>query len=139
MADLLIRPGLTIPERDLSWRFSRSSGPGGQSVNTSDSRAELRLDVRGLPEPYRTRALARLEARLIDGGVLAVSSEQERSQLRNRQAAEARLVELLRSATGAPPRRRRATKPTRGSVERRLSAKRRRSGIKKMRGGGGED
>jgi ribosome-associated protein len=139
VADLPVRPGLTIPERDLSWRFSRSSGPGGQSVNTSDSRAELRLDLRTLPEPYRTRALARLEARLIDGAVLAVTSEQERSQLRNRQAAEARLVEMLRSATAAPPRRRRATKPTRGSVERRLSEKRRRSGIKKMRGGGGDD
>jgi ribosome-associated protein len=136
VADLAVRPGLTIPERDLTWRFSRSSGPGGQSVNTSDSRAELRLDLCNLSEPYRTRALARLESRLIDGHVLAVTSEQERSQLRNRQAAEARLIAVLRTATAAPPRRRRATKPTRGSVERRLSAKRRRSSIKKMRGGG---
>lgn len=139
MADLEVRPGLTVPERDLSWRFSRSSGPGGQSVNTSDSRAELRLDLRGLPEPFRSRALDRLATRLVDGAVLVVTAEAERSQLRNRRAAEERLVALLRSATGPPPRRRRATTPTRGSVERRLSAKRRRSAVKRMRGPGADD
>lgn len=135
VADLPVRPGLTIPERDLTWRFSRSSGPGGQSVNTSDSRAELRLDLRTLPEPFRARVLSRLRPRLIDGSVLAVVAAEERSQLRNRQAAEARLVALLRNATAAPPRRRRATSPTRGSVERRLAEKRRRSSVKRMRGG----
>jgi ribosome-associated protein len=139
VADLQVRPGLIVRERDLSWRFSRSSGPGGQSVNTSDSRAEVRLDLRVLPEPFRARALERLKSRLVDGTVLVLTSEQERSQLRNRRAAEERLAALLRSATGAPPRRRRATAPTRGSVERRLSAKRRRSGIKRMRGSGDDD
>jgi ribosome-associated protein len=136
VADLPVRPGVTVAERDLTWRFSRSSGPGGQSVNTSDSRAELRLDLRTLPEPYRSRALERLRSRLVDGTVLVVTADEERSQLRNRQSAEARLIALLRTATGPPPRRRRATKPTRGSVERRLSAKRRRSDVKRMRGSG---
>jgi ribosome-associated protein len=136
VADLRVRPGLTVPERELAWRFSRSSGPGGQSVNTSDSRAELRLDLATLPEPYRSRALERLSTRLVDGTVLSVTADEERSQLRNREAAEARIVALLRAATGPPPRRRRATKPTRGSVERRLSAKRRRGQVKRMRGGG---
>lgn len=137
MADLSVRPGLTVGERDLTWRFSRSGGPGGQSVNTSDSRAELRLDLATLPEPYRSRALDRLRSRLVDGTVLVVTAAEERSQLRNRQAAEARMLALLRSATSPPARRRRATKPTRGSVERRLSAKRRRGDVKRMRGSGG--
>jgi ribosome-associated protein len=136
VADLAVRPGLTVPERDLTWRFSRSSGPGGQSVNTTDSRAELRLDLAGLPEPYRSRALEQLRSRLVEESILVVTAAEERSQLRNRQAAEARLIALLRSVTGPPPRRRRATKPTRGSVERRLSAKRRRGQVKKMRGTG---
>jgi ribosome-associated protein len=139
VADLAVRPGLTVAERDLSWRFSRSSGPGGQSVNTSDSRAELRIDLRTLPEPFRSRALERLASRLVDETVLVMTSEVERSQLRNRRAAEERMAALLRSATGAPPRRRRATKPTRGSVERRLSAKRKRSAVKKLRGPGDDD
>jgi ribosome-associated protein len=136
VADLPVRPGLTVAERDLHWRFSRSSGPGGQSVNTTDSRAELRFDLTTLPEPYRSRALDHLGSRLIDDTVLSITAAEERSQLRNRQAAEARLVALLRSATAAPPRRRRTTKPTRGSVERRLSAKRRRSAVKRTRGSG---
>jgi ribosome-associated protein len=139
VADVPVRPGLTVPDRLLSWRFSRSSGPGGQSVNTSDSRAELRFDLRELPEPFRTRALTRLAERLIDGGILAVTASEERSQLRNRQAAEARLGEVLRRATSAPPRPRRATKPSRGSVERRLSAKSRRSSVKRLRGRGPGD
>lgn len=128
-----MRPGVTIADSDLAWRFSRSSGPGGQSVNTSDTRAELRVDLRVLPEPFRTRALARLAARLVDGSVLVVTASDERSQLRNRQAAEQRLGEILRRATAAPPRARRATRPSRGSVERRLSAKKRRGSVKKLR------
>src|SRR3954462_7493811 len=99
MADVPIRPGLTISDRSLRWRFSRSSGPGGQSVNTSDSRAELRFDVRSLREPYRSRALSRLAGRLIDGCVLSVVASEERSQLRNRQLAEQRLADVLRAAT----------------------------------------
>lgn len=130
---------MVVPEAELSWRFSRSGGPGGQSVNTSDSRAELRYDVRGLAEPFRTRALARLAGRLIDGGVLAVVAAEERSQLRNRTLAEQRLTEVLRRATAAPPRPRRATKPTRGSVERRLDAKRKRGSVKRLRRGRPDD
>jgi ribosome-associated protein len=139
VADITVRSGLVIPDRELSWRFSRSSGPGGQSVNTSDSRAELRVDLRSLPEPYRTRALARLADRLVEGTVLSVTASEERSQLRNRQLAEQRLGDVLRRATAAPPRARRATRPTRGSNERRLGAKKRRSDVKRLRGRGGED
>lgn len=133
MADIPVRPGLLIPDSALSWRFSRSGGPGGQSVNTSDSRAELRLDLDVLPEPYRTRARTRLAGRLLDGSVLAVTSSEERSQLRNREAAEARMAEILRRASAPPPRARRATKPSRGSVERRLADKRRRGDVKRRR------
>ncbi len=134
-----MRPGLVVPDRELSWRFSRSSGPGGQSVNTSDSRAELRVDLRSLPEPHRTRALTRLADRLVDGTVLSVTASEERSQLRNRQLAEQRLGEVLRRATAAPPRPRRPTRPTRGSNERRLGAKKRRGDTKRLRGRGAED
>jgi|SRR6185369_13313471 ribosome-associated protein len=130
-----IRPGFVLPEAELRWRFSRSSGPGGQGVNTADSRAELRFDLAGspaVPEPLRARALARLANRLVDGDVVITSSEQ-RSQLRNREAAVDRLVALLREATAPPARRRRPTKPTKGSVERRLAAKRQRSQTKQSR------
>ena len=132
---------VTIPESDLVWRFSRSSGPGGQSVNTSDSRAELLFDVArstALGPVLRARALERLEGRLVDG-VLTVTSSEHRSQLRNREAAAARLVEILAEATAAPPRPRRATRPTRGSVERRLGAKQRRSDVKRGRRAPGSD
>ncbi len=139
MADLAIRPGLLISERLLSWRFSRSGGPGGQSVNTSDSRAELRLDLMELSEPFRTRARTRLAARLVDGSVLAVTASDERSQLRNREAAEARMIEILRRATAPPPHPRRTTKPSRGSTERRLADKRRRADVKRTRRRGTPD
>jgi ribosome-associated protein len=136
VADLLVRPGLMIPERALRLRFARGSGPGGQSVNTSDSRVELLYDVRQLPEPFRSRALARLAARLVDGGVLRVVAEDERSQLRNRRLAEQRLTELLRAATAAPPPARRPTRPSRAAVQRRIDAKRRRGAVKRRRAGG---
>jgi ribosome-associated protein len=139
VADLFVRPGLTVPERELRWRFSRSGGPGGQSVNTSDSRAELRVDLRTLPEPYQGRALNRLATRLVDEYVLSVTSSEERSQLRNRHAAEERMAAILRTATAGPARRRRATKPSRGSVERRLAAKKRRGDVKRLRGRGAGD
>src|SRR4051794_41664265 len=103
MADLAIRAGLHIPERLLSWRFSRSGGPGGQSVNTSDSRAELRLDLAQLPEPFRTRALTRLSARLVDETVLAVIASQGSSQLRHPETPEGPVTENLRRANAAPP------------------------------------
>ncbi len=132
---LQVTPRLTVPETELSWRFSRSSGPGGQGVNTTDSRAELSFDVArspSLPEPLRVRALERLAGRLVDGTVTVAASEQ-RSQLQNREAAEARLAQLLREAVVAPPPRRRATTPTKGSKERRLEGKRRRSELKRTR------
>ncbi|MBA2507259.1 MAG: aminoacyl-tRNA hydrolase [Nocardioidaceae bacterium] len=126
---------LSIPRRELRWRFSRSGGPGGQSVNTADSRVELSFDVArstALPEPLRQRALARLADRLVDG-VLTVSAQEHRAQIANRRAAEQRLVEVLDQALAPPPRSRRVTRPTRGSVRRRLDAKQQRSRTKQLR------
>jgi ribosome-associated protein len=138
---LQVTSRLALPEAELSWRFSRSSGPGGQSVNTSDSRAELSFDVArspSLPEHLRARALERLAGRLNDG-VLTVASSEQRSQLQNREAAERRLAQLLREAVAPPPPPRRATQPTRGSKERRLQGKRVRSEIKRGRSGRHDD
>lgn len=131
---LLVR-GLEIPEAELSWRFSRSSGPGGQSVNTADSRVELSYDLAGstaLPEHLRQRALSRLSGRLVDG-VLTIAASEYRSQHRNREAARARLVEVLSEAMAPPPRPRKASRPTRGSRERRLAGKKRRGETKALR------
>lgn len=136
MADAVpIRGSVAIPASELRWRFSRSSGPGGQSVNTTDSRVELLFDVARsptLPAVWRRRALERLGDRLVDG-VLQITAQEERSQHLNRRAAERRLAEVLREATSPPPRPRRPTKPSRGSVERRLSQKKRRSETKRGR------
>ncbi len=132
---LLVTSGWTVPEAELSWRFSRSSGPGGQGVNTADSRAELSFDLErsaSVPEHLRSRALQRLRTRLVDG-VVTVAASEERSQLQNRAAAERRLAQLLREAVSAPPKARRPTKPTRGSVERRLAGKKQRSALKRTR------
>jgi ribosome-associated protein len=133
--DLRVNGWLVIPAGELSERFSRSSGPGGQSVNTTDSRAELSFDVRrspSLPERARERAMARLAGRLADG-VLTVASSAERSQLLNREAARTRLAELLREAVAPPPRPRIPTKPSRNARERRLHDKRRRAETKRNR------
>ena len=127
--------GVVIPPTELSWRFSRSSGPGGQSVNTADSRVELSFDVRrstSLPDAVRQRLLARFADRLVDG-VLTVAASEYRSQHRNREAARSRLADLLTRASAPPAPQRRATRPTRGSTERRLSTKARRSQTKAMR------
>jgi ribosome-associated protein len=135
--DLVITPELRIPAAELAWRFSRSSGPGGQNVNRTDSRVELVWDLAAsavLPPMLRARALRRLEGRLVEGCVVIAASEQ-RSQWQNRVAAQRRLVELLQEAIKPPPPPRRATRPTRGSVERRLAAKQRRSAIKGRRQG----
>jgi len=134
---LTVQPGVVIPEAELSWRFSRSSGPGGQGVNTADSRVELSWDLAAsdaLPEALKARALQRLAGRLVDG-VLTVAASEHRAQLRNRIAAETRLAALVRDAIAAPPKSRRATRPTKGSVERRIAAKKRRSAIKQTRRG----
>jgi ribosome-associated protein len=124
-----------VPEGELRWRFSRSSGPGGQSVNTTDSRVELVFDLAGseaVPARLRERAMSRLGSRLQDGHVVVTASEY-RSQLRNREAARRRLAELLERAFAPPAPKRRPTRPTRGSKERRLAGKKRRSDVKAMR------
>lgn len=139
--DLTIPPGpgipagVVVPGGELVERFSRSSGPGGQGVNTTDSRVQLSLDLSSatpFTDAQRARLLRRLGARL--SGVLTVESSEERSQFRNRAAARERMASVLRAALAPPPPARRKTRPTRGSVERRLSAKRRRSLTKRARG-----
>ncbi|HUY52033.1 MAG TPA: alternative ribosome rescue aminoacyl-tRNA hydrolase ArfB [Streptosporangiaceae bacterium] len=135
MTDPIQVRGRTIPAEELSWRFSRSSGPGGQSVNTSDSRVELSYDLAAssaLGPVFKERALSALAGRLA-GGVLTISASEYRSQLRNRKAAAQRLAALLTTATAPPPAARRPTKPTRGSRERRLESKHRRAQIKRLR------
>ncbi len=127
--------GVHLPADELHWRFSRSGGPGGQSVNTSDSRVELSFDVLRSPSltPHlRDRAVGRLGGRLVDG-VLTIAASEYRSQHRNREAARARLVDVLTEATAPPAPKRRPTRPTRGSKERRLAGKKRRSETKSMR------
>ena len=139
LGPLQIMPGLVVSEAELSWRFSRSSGPGGQHVNTSDSRAELSDDLtRVLPPHLLARALERLGTRLNDG-VLTVAASEHRSQLQNRDAAAERLAQLLRQAVATPPAPRRPTRPTRGSKERRLQVKRQRSELKRGRRGRPDD
>jgi ribosome-associated protein len=126
---------VVVPEGELSWRFSRSSGPGGQGVNTTDSRVELTYDLAGSPSldpALRDRAVARLGGRLATGTLTVVASE-HRSQLQNRRAAEGRLVELLTDAFAADRPTRRRTRPSRTSVRRRVEAKKRRGQTKRWR------
>ena len=135
-ADLRLTPALVIGAAELGWRFSRSSGPGGQNVNTTDSRVELVFDLaasEALPPALQTRALQRLEGKLVEGCVVIAASE-HRSQWQNRVAAQRRLVELLMEAIKPSPPPRRTTRPTRGSVQRRLAAKKQRGAIKGQRG-----
>ena len=133
--DLNVRPGLVLPGDELVERFSRSSGPGGQSVNTSDSRVELRFDVAGSPSlspALKERLLSRLGSRLTDG-VIAIVASEFRSQWRNREAARARLAALLLDALAPPPAPRRPTRPSHGAREARLADKRRRGDTKRRR------
>jgi len=126
---------VTVPRGELVWRFSRSSGPGGQSVNTTDSRVELLFDVANtsaLPEHLKARALHRLAGRLVDG-VVAVAASEHRSQMMNRRAAATRLANLLAAAIAPPARPRRPTRPSAGAIQARLDAKRRRSRTKRER------
>ncbi len=136
--DLSVTGSFVVPAGALAWRFSRSSGPGGQGVNTADSRVELSvspLELAGLTDAQRARLRQRLADRLTDGGVLTVAASEHRQQLRNRQAARERLAAVLRAALAAPPPARRRTKPTRGSQERRIAEKKRRGELKRRRGG----
>lgn len=136
-----VRGSVVIPDSELGWRFSRSSGPGGQHVNTSDSAVELIYDLarsESLPQVYKDRALQRLAGRLV-GGALTVRAEEHRSQLRNREAAKERLAALLTEATAPPPKTRRPTKPSRRVQARRVEGKRRRGELKRGRSGRFDD
>ena len=129
---LRIGRAVVVPDRELTERFSRSSGPGGQGVNTADSRVELSFDVArspSLPEATRARMLARLE------GVVTVAASEHRTQLANRRAARDRMTALLTEAAAPPPRKRRPTKPSRAAKQRRLDEKKRRSRTKQGRSG----
>lgn len=133
--DLEVSPQLTIPAAELRWRFSRSSGPGGQHVNTSDSRVQLSWSVAEsvvLSEAQRERLLAQLGARLV-AGTITVTVSQERSQLRNRELALDALAGRLRAALAPPAAPRRPTRPTRGSARRHTAAKQQRSATKQQR------
>lgn len=140
MDDLLVTPGpgaprgLRVPAAELDEQFSHASGPGGQGVNTTDSRVQLSLDLAtttALDEVQRARILSRLSTKLA-GTVLTVTASEQRSQRQNRRAARERLATLLREAV-APPVVRRATSPTKGSKRRRLEAKRQRADLKRTR------
>ncbi|WP_207619832.1 alternative ribosome rescue aminoacyl-tRNA hydrolase ArfB [Nocardioides sp. IC4_145] len=135
--DLVVTGRWTVPDAELAERFSRSSGPGGQGVNTADSRVELSYDVAGspsLPDHLRDRVLGRLAGRLVDG-VLTIAASEHRTQLANRRAARERMASVLRDACAPPLPTRRPTRPTRGSKERRLAAKKRRGETKRGRQG----
>lgn len=133
--DLEVSPALTIPASELGWRFSRSSGPGGQHVNTSDSRVELSWNVADsatLDDDQRMLLLTRLGRRLV-GGVITVAASERRSQLRNREIALAKLADLVAAGLAPEAAPRRPTKPTRGSGRRHLAAKQQRSATKRQR------
>ncbi|MFF5448199.1 alternative ribosome rescue aminoacyl-tRNA hydrolase ArfB [Streptomyces sp. NPDC012888] len=133
----VIRGSVLLPEAELVWRFSRSSGPGGQHVNTSDSRVELLFNLRdteALPAVWKQRALERLATRMVDG-VVTVRASEHRSQFRNRETALVRMAALLAEATAPPPKPRRATKIPRGINERRLREKKARAETKRGRSG----
>jgi ribosome-associated protein len=138
---LQISPTLAIPDDELVERFVRSSGPGGQNVNKVSTAVELRFDVArspSLPEAVRERLLARRDRRITDDGVLVLSAQRFRTQDRNREDARERLAAVIVAALTAP-KKRVATKPTKGSKERRLGAKRERSTVKRHRNASGWD
>ncbi|MGY4856411.1 alternative ribosome rescue aminoacyl-tRNA hydrolase ArfB [Cryobacterium sp. AP23] len=133
--DLEVSPALTIPATELGWRFSRSSGPGGQHVNTSDSRVQVSWSIADsavLSDDQRALLLARLDRRLI-AGVVTVAASEQRSQLRNREIALAKLAELVSVGLAPDAAPRRATKPTKGSGRRHMAAKTQRSATKRQR------
>ena len=120
-----------IPDAELTWRFSRSSGPGGQNVNTTDTRVQLSFDLAGsdaFPDDLKQRMLGRL------GDQVVIVASEHRSQLRNRRAAEDRLAELLEEAMRPPPPPRVPTKPSKASQRRRIEGKKKRGETKRLRG-----
>ena len=134
-ADIEVSARLTIPAAELQWRFSRSSGPGGQHVNTSDSRVQLTWSVAesaALTDDQRERLLQRLAQRLVSGAI-TVTVSQERSQLRNRETALAKLADVVAAGLAPDAAPRRPTRRTRGSDRRRLTAKNERSATKQQR------
>lgn len=135
LGDVQVTPSVVIPAAELGWRFSRSSGPGGQGVNTADSRVELSWDPAAsvaFPESLRQRALDRLSGRLV-GGMVTIAASEYRSQLRNREAAVARLVAVVREAIAPPGPTRRATRPSASARRRRREDKQRRGEVKRLR------
>ncbi|MGZ5371535.1 alternative ribosome rescue aminoacyl-tRNA hydrolase ArfB [Aeromicrobium sp.] len=127
-------PRIAVPESEMTWRFSRSSGPGGQSVNTTDSRVELSrhlIDTALLTDEQKALATTRLRGRLVDGAI-TITASQYKSQHRNREAAKVRLESLLAQAL-IPPRPRRTTKPSRAARQRRLDDKKQRGQTKRLR------
>lgn len=133
--DLEVNHALVIPAAELQWRFSRSSGPGGQHVNTSDSRAELLWDVANSPslDDDQKVLLNQRLARKINNGVISVTASEQRSQLRNREIALEKLATMVSQGLSAPGPSRKATKPTRGSRRRHMIAKGKRSETKQLR------
>ncbi|MEM7052000.1 MAG: alternative ribosome rescue aminoacyl-tRNA hydrolase ArfB [Acidobacteriota bacterium] len=135
---LFVRPGLEIPEDELTYRASRASGPGGQNVNKVESRVEVRFDVPQstvLSEAQKTRIAERLATRINKDGVLRVVSQKHRTQAANREAARVKLGELVAAALEVPKKRTR-TRVSKGAKKRRLEAKRRRSEVKRGRRAG---
>jgi len=136
-ASLEIRPGIWVDEDELSEQFIRSSGPGGQNVNKVATAVQLRFNVanaRHLPDHVQAQALKLAGSRATKEGEVVIEAGRFRTQEQNRQDARTRLVELLFKASEPPPKPRRKTRPTKGSVERRLKEKTGRGQIKKMRG-----